>query len=323
MQRIRLEFHGSFHLQLRFRFHRYRFRIRRKRYGPSIDRKRLQSCSDGDGPALDAGESAPHQLVVASLVLAAESRLCAASSTCGSSATSPSCTAAPSVAVPSPMPAPCCAPPDKVWDSGSWSGLADWKSEMPQHYDTASRMLGVIENRILGPADHLLRTALPRRSECGRHLLSHPRCDLPVAGGTARCDRLTRSILRRRGSGAHYLQRLRRLHDGLPSRRQEHSRPELSVSRREARSAGFRRNQGSRCASAGWRSPKAAPDTKSTRCKSTACIRPAAAAFHLSRSSFLGVALGTMELLFHLKEKARCLPSAINWASMCAPIPSR
>ena len=48
-------------------------------------------------------------------------------------------------------------PPDKVWDSGSWAGLADWKAEMPRHYDTASRMLGVIENRILGPADHLLK----------------------------------------------------------------------------------------------------------------------------------------------------------------------
>jgi len=48
-------------------------------------------------------------------------------------------------------------PPDKVWDSGSWKGLADWKREMPQHYDTASRMLGVIENRILGPSDHLLQ----------------------------------------------------------------------------------------------------------------------------------------------------------------------
>ncbi len=48
-------------------------------------------------------------------------------------------------------------PPDKVWDSGSWRGLADWKSEMPQHYDTASRMLGVIENKILGPADRLLK----------------------------------------------------------------------------------------------------------------------------------------------------------------------
>ena len=49
-------------------------------------------------------------------------------------------------------------PPDKVWDNGSWKGLADWKTEMPQHYETASRMLGVTENNILGPADHLLKT---------------------------------------------------------------------------------------------------------------------------------------------------------------------
>ena len=48
-------------------------------------------------------------------------------------------------------------PPDRVWDNGSWKGLADWKAEMPQHYDTASRMLGVVENRILGPADKLLQ----------------------------------------------------------------------------------------------------------------------------------------------------------------------
>jgi cholesterol oxidase len=48
-------------------------------------------------------------------------------------------------------------PPDNVWDNGSWGLLANWKAEMPQHYDTASRMLGVIENRILGPADHLLK----------------------------------------------------------------------------------------------------------------------------------------------------------------------
>ena len=47
--------------------------------------------------------------------------------------------------------------PDKVWDSGSWKGLDDWKSEMPRHYDTASRMLGVTQNKILGPADKLLR----------------------------------------------------------------------------------------------------------------------------------------------------------------------
>ena len=49
-------------------------------------------------------------------------------------------------------------PPDKIWDMGSWCGLADWKREMPQHYDTASRMLGVVTNRILGPSDLLLKT---------------------------------------------------------------------------------------------------------------------------------------------------------------------
>lgn len=49
--------------------------------------------------------------------------------------------------------------PDKVWQMGSWAGLAEWKSEMPRHYESASRMLGVVENRILGPADELLRRA--------------------------------------------------------------------------------------------------------------------------------------------------------------------
>ncbi|MBI3475626.1 MAG: GMC family oxidoreductase [Acidobacteria bacterium] len=49
--------------------------------------------------------------------------------------------------------------PSKVWERGTWDGLADWKTEMPQYYGTASRMLGVVENRILGPADHLLQQA--------------------------------------------------------------------------------------------------------------------------------------------------------------------
>jgi cholesterol oxidase len=57
-------------------------------------------------------------------------------------------------------------PPQKVWESGSWAALADWKAEMPRHFETASGMLGVTENRILGPADHLLqRTA--EASGCG------------------------------------------------------------------------------------------------------------------------------------------------------------
>ena len=42
--------------------------------------------------------------------------------------------------------------PDLVWQNGSWAGIADWKTEMPAHFQTAMRMLGVVENRVLGPA---------------------------------------------------------------------------------------------------------------------------------------------------------------------------
>lgn len=50
-------------------------------------------------------------------------------------------------------------PRASVWDSGSWAGLAPWKADMPAYYETARRMLGVAENRILGPADEILRRA--------------------------------------------------------------------------------------------------------------------------------------------------------------------
>ncbi len=51
------------------------------------------------------------------------------------------------------------APGDSIWETGSWAGLADWKAEMPRHYSTARRMLGVAENRIMGPADRILQRA--------------------------------------------------------------------------------------------------------------------------------------------------------------------
>jgi cholesterol oxidase len=38
-----------------------------------------------------------------------------------------------------------------------WSGLADWRSELEPHYDTAERMLGVTSYEGIGPADDLLR----------------------------------------------------------------------------------------------------------------------------------------------------------------------
>jgi cholesterol oxidase len=50
-------------------------------------------------------------------------------------------------------------PKDAVWENGSWARLADWKTEIPPHFETAIRMLGVAENHILGPSDHMLRRA--------------------------------------------------------------------------------------------------------------------------------------------------------------------
>ena len=45
----------------------------------------------------------------------------------------------------------------KVWDTGSWSRLNDWKQVMPQHYATAERMLGVTDNVLVGEADLRLK----------------------------------------------------------------------------------------------------------------------------------------------------------------------
>jgi cholesterol oxidase len=50
-------------------------------------------------------------------------------------------------------------PPDSVWSEGSWKGIAPWQSEMPAHFATARRMLGVTENKILGDADRVLQQA--------------------------------------------------------------------------------------------------------------------------------------------------------------------
>jgi cholesterol oxidase len=48
-------------------------------------------------------------------------------------------------------------PKEFIWEKGSWAGLAPWKEEMPPHYATAIGMLGVAENHIFGPADHFLK----------------------------------------------------------------------------------------------------------------------------------------------------------------------
>lgn len=51
------------------------------------------------------------------------------------------------------------APPASVWSDGGWRGLADWDREMPAHFATARRILGVTATpqRMLGDADHMLQ----------------------------------------------------------------------------------------------------------------------------------------------------------------------
>jgi len=49
------------------------------------------------------------------------------------------------------------APDDRLFESPSWRHLADWKTLLRPHYDTARRMLGVVPNPRMWPADHVLR----------------------------------------------------------------------------------------------------------------------------------------------------------------------
>lgn len=48
-------------------------------------------------------------------------------------------------------------PPETVWEEGSWQGLDDWRAVMPGFYQQAKRMLGVTQNRRMGPADWTLK----------------------------------------------------------------------------------------------------------------------------------------------------------------------
>lgn len=48
-------------------------------------------------------------------------------------------------------------PDDKLFENPAWKHLADWKSVLLPHYDTARRMLGVARNPRLWQADHVLR----------------------------------------------------------------------------------------------------------------------------------------------------------------------
>ncbi len=203
--------------------------------------------------------------------------------------------------------------PEKVWDAGSWTGLANWKSEMPQYYETASRMLGVTENGILGPADHLLRKASeiagightfyctkvgifePKLGEPGKQLFADPffggegpaRTTCIGCGGCMMGCRF----------GAKNTLDLNYLY--LAERLGTRIFPETRVMNVKPLAGG---GSCSKDGSAGYE-----VDTV----RSTAWVRPRPQRFTCRGVVFSASSLGTMELLFRLKEKGS-LPDISN-----------
>ena len=181
---------------------------------------------------------------------------------------------------------------------------------MPQHYDTASRMLGVTENKILGPADKLLRK-VAESAGVGDTFYRTSVAIFQAPEGVAGRSHHARSLLRRRGPGAHHLPGLRRLHDGMSPRRKKHPRHELPVPRGEARREGFPETRVVDVQPLDGM-PMAALGIEFRREKSTAfAAAPSAAASLVVAVVFAASALGTMELLFRLKDK-RSLPHLSN-----------
>ncbi|MER7861236.1 GMC family oxidoreductase [Amycolatopsis japonica] len=48
-------------------------------------------------------------------------------------------------------------PPETFYRDPQWAHITDWKAELAPHYDQAKRMLGVVENPLVTPADRVLR----------------------------------------------------------------------------------------------------------------------------------------------------------------------
>ncbi|MCB0919539.1 MAG: GMC family oxidoreductase [Actinobacteria bacterium] len=48
-------------------------------------------------------------------------------------------------------------PPKKFFEDRAWSHITDWAQELAPYYDQASRMLGVVENPTMTPADEVMK----------------------------------------------------------------------------------------------------------------------------------------------------------------------
>ncbi len=122
-------------------------------------------------------------------------------------------------------------------------------------------MLGVVTNPTTTPSDVEMQR-LAEQFGKGDTFHAHPgrRVLRPRRQAGARPDR-PRPVLRRRRPGAHRLHPVRRVHDRLPARRQEHPHDELPLPRREERRRDPPADHGHRRAS-----PQARAATRSAPC---------------------------------------------------------
>ena len=127
------------------------------------------------------------------------------------------------------------------FEDPQWADLGNWEAELAPHYDTAERMLGVVEYEGMGPADLLLKEYAEDIGVGETFTNTRVGCLLRQAGGRGRGP-----LLRRRGARADRLHALRQLHGRLPPRRQEHADEELPLVRREARREDRARTAGDR-----------------------------------------------------------------------------
>ena len=105
-----------------------------------------------------------------------------------------------------------------------WGHITDWRAELAPFYDQAKRMLGVVPNPTITPSDEVMREVA---EEMGVGDTFGP-TPVGVFFGQPGVE-VRRPVLRRRRAGAARLHRVRRVHDRLPPRRQEHAAAELPL----------------------------------------------------------------------------------------------
>ena len=206
---------------------------------------------------------------------------------------------------------------------GSWKGLADWKSEMPRHYDTASRMLGVIGEpysrsggQVAAAGGRLGRNWQTRFTAPALRSFSRPReCPpgrpFPTRTSAAKGPERTTC----KGCGGCMM--------GCQSRREEHARPELSVPGRKARRASFRRDARRRCSPA-RRQPDGSAGYEVHTVTRSSRFQRQSATLHLPRRGLFGLVARHHGAAVPPEGQGLAAGDQRSaWQATCAPTPSR